>query len=219
LPGSYHALCSLKGIVKACERRGISCLAVTDHNSIEGACRLREVAPFKVIIGEEIETQEGEIIGLFLEKRIPPDLSAEETIERIKEQGGVVYLPHPFGQFRKFRFSQKRLDGLVERIDVVEVFNSRSLNQEFDRRARKFAADNHLLMGAGSDAHTLAEVGRSFVEMEEFKGQEEFLKNLKDARVVGRKTPLSLRFFTNSMVRRGLKVISGKGARGWQESL
>ena len=93
---SHDSIVSLDKVVRACLKKQINCIAVTDHNQIEGAIRLQKMAPFKVIVGEEILTKEGEIIGLFLKKRISAGLSMKATINRIRNQGGIVYLPHPY---------------------------------------------------------------------------------------------------------------------------
>lgn len=177
---------SPKSIVETCLRRGITCLAVTDHNEIDGAFAVAELAPFKVIIGEEVKTAEGEIIGLFLRERIPPRLSPEETIARIRAQGGVVVVPHPFDRLRGSRLRATALGRVAEQIDVIEVHNAR-IHLNADRlKAAAFAQVYGLAISAGSDAHTAYELGGSWVEMPDFSGPSEFLAALRQGKLHGR---------------------------------
>jgi len=203
---SYDAFTPLQSVIWACQRRQIDCIAVTDHNEIEGALQLQEMAPVKVIVGEEVRTTEGEIIGLFLTERIPPLLSPEETIAEIKRQGGLVYLPHPFeGQHRDAHFAGRRLEELVPQVDIVEVFNARNLDSECNGLALEFARRYELSTGAGSDAHSPFEFGNAYVEMEPFETKEQFLHNLATARIQGRQTPPWLRLLMNHLVRKGIR--------------
>ena len=207
---SYDTFLPLRGIIKACQNKGINCLAVTDHNTVEGAYRLQEISSFKVVVGEEIKTSEGEIIGLFIKDKIPPYLSPEETISEIKRQGGIVYLPHPFVRLRNRGFTNEKLDKLAKKIDIVEVVNSRGLNSNSNQAAQEFAGFNGLLTGAGSDAHSIFEIGNAFVEIAEFHGAEGFLENLKKAEVHGRHTPVFIRILMNRFVRKGLRRLSSR---------
>lgn len=183
---SKDSLMSLETIIETCRRRGIDKVAITDHNTIAGALELKKSAPFPVIVGEEIETTQGEITGLFLSEEIPRGLSLEETIVRIREQGGLVYVPHPLDRVRRSAIGEANLKAISDRVDIVEVFNSRVLLLQDNHRARWFAEGGGLLSAAGSDAHTAYEIGRAYVEMEEFVGEEEFLSSLARGRVVGR---------------------------------
>jgi predicted metal-dependent phosphoesterase TrpH len=203
---SYDVFTPLQSVIRACQLRGIDCLAITDHNEIEGAIRLKDIAPFKVIIGEEVYTTEGEIIGLFLTERILPFLSPEETIAEIRRQGGLVYLPHPFEQgYRNSRFGRGRLEGLAEQIDIVEVFNARNLYSECNRLASEFARTHNLPVGAGSDAHSSYEFGNAYVLMDNFDTKEEFLQNLAMGRIQGVQTPFWIRIILNHLVRKGIR--------------
>ena len=176
-------------LVARCAKIGLNCIAVTDHNTIEGALAVRETAPFTVIIGEEIKSAEGEITGLFLKEAIPPHLPPVETARRIKEQGGLVSLPHPFDRFRRSVISRRALEELLPYVDIVEVFNSRNNMNADNRRAYEFAQEHGLLTSAVSDAHTVYELGRSYVEMPDFDGTPEgFKEALAQGRLVGRRT-------------------------------
>jgi hypothetical protein len=181
-------------------------VAVTDHNEIEGALRLREMAPFQVIVGEEVQTAEGEIIGLFLVERIPPFLSPEEAIAAIRAQDGLVYLPHPFaGEHRETGFSPPRLEELASDVDIVEVFNARNRDPACNQSALEFALRYDIAAGAGSDAHSPFEIGNAYVEMEPFTRKDQFLDHLKGARVSGHRTSFLLRMLMNHIVRNGIR--------------
>jgi predicted metal-dependent phosphoesterase TrpH len=182
---SGDCLTPFEAIIEACRRRGLS-VAITDHNRIEGALAFREIAPFPVIVGEEIDTLEGEIIGLFLEKGIPRGLTPEETIARIKEQGGLVYIPHPMDRVRRSVLRREALERITDQVDALEVFNARVTFPADNEEARRFAQEHGLPQGAGSDAHTPWEIGRAYVEMEPFNDPQEFLRHLAQGRVVGR---------------------------------
>ena len=156
---------------------GLDCIAVADHNTAEGALKIKGMAPpFKVIVAEEIETPEGEIIGLFLKETIPAGLTPEETVTRIHAQGGLACVPHPFDRFRSSAMQEKTLERIAALIDIVEVANARTLPMQDLSRPQKFAENYGKLMGAGSDSHTLPEIGRAYVEMPDFNTPEEFLQ-------------------------------------------
>jgi predicted metal-dependent phosphoesterase TrpH len=165
-------------IIRTTLRRGLDGLAITDHNTIEGALALQEAAPFQVIVGEEIKTTEGEITGLFLRATIPPGLSPEETIAAIREQGGLVYVPHPLDRLRHSAVGRRTLARIIDRVDVLEVFNARMLFPRYNREARRVAEAHGLAMGAGSDAHLPIEIGRGYVAVEPFDGPASFLAAL-----------------------------------------
>nr|MBC7245920.1 PHP domain-containing protein [Chloroflexota bacterium] len=181
---SPDSLTALEKVLKAALARGLGALAITDHNAIEGALALQSMAPFPVIIGEEILTTDGDIIGLFLQELIPPRLTPAQTIARIREQGGLVYIPHPFDHHRS-ALPEPTLLGILDQVDAIEVLNARTLRPVLNERARQLAQNYGLLCGAGSDAHIAAEIGRAYVEMESFTDRENFLHNLADARIRG----------------------------------
>jgi predicted metal-dependent phosphoesterase TrpH len=178
---------SYRALLAACQRRGIDALAVTDHNRIEGALELADQKlPIRIIVGEEIKTTEGEIIGLFMRAFVPPRLSPEETIDEIKRQGGVVYVPHPFDAVRRSVIWREALERIAGQVDVIEVLNARLHSTERNQLADRFAAERGLLRGAGSDAHTALEVGRAGVEMPPFDDAASFKAALRQATVFGR---------------------------------
>ena len=186
----YSEDCStpLERIIARCLEVGINCIAITDHNTIAGALEMRRIAPFKVIVGAEIQTLTGEIIGYFLSEEIPSGLPAEETARRIKEQGGAVCIPHPFDSLRPSALHCQSLETLLPHIDIIEVFNSRLLLRRHSIMAQRFAQVHGLLSSAGSDAHTIFEIGNAFVEMPDFNDKDQFLTALAEGSIVGRRS-------------------------------
>jgi predicted metal-dependent phosphoesterase TrpH len=171
---SFDCLSDPSRIVEAANRRGIDRLVVTDHNEIRGALELRELAPGRVLIGEEVKTREGfDIIGILLTELIPKGTPAVETCERILDQGGVVYIPHPFDGARSG--AAELLHSVAHLVDVVEVHNARCVLERYNRRALAWARENGKLSGAGSDAHTASEVGAGYVELPAFQPERESL--------------------------------------------
>jgi predicted metal-dependent phosphoesterase TrpH len=176
-------------LVARCVKVGLNCIAVTDHNTIEGALAVQRIAPFMVIIGEEVKTSAGEITGLFLKENVPRDLPHLETAMRIKAQGGLISIPHPFDGFRRSVITPTALEEMLPYADIVEVFNARNNLDRDNRKAYELARDHGLLASGGSDAHTAFELGRTYVEMPEFDGTPDgFKRALAQGNVVGRRT-------------------------------
>jgi predicted metal-dependent phosphoesterase TrpH len=168
---------------------GINCIAITDHDCISGALEVKSIAPFNVIIGEEVLTSSGEIIGLFLTEEIPPHMSPEETVARIKSQNGMVCIPHPFDRFRPHsRLHRDALYRIMPDVDLVEVFNSRTLLKSDTSKAIELARSYGLPGIAGSDAHVIQEIGRAYMEIPEFNDAEQFKTALREGRISGRRT-------------------------------
>jgi predicted metal-dependent phosphoesterase TrpH len=161
---------------------GISPVLLTDHDTMEGVQELRRSGDAETIGGQEILTQEGEIIGLFLEHPVAQGLTPEETIERIRVQGGLVYLQHPL-EARRRSLTVGAVERLRHHIDIVEVFNGRS-HEESNRAAEDLCDALGAVPGAGSDAHSLEEIGKVYVELEDFSGPLDFLQKLEAARIV-----------------------------------
>ncbi len=179
---------SLPQIVNRCLETGINCVAIADHGTIEGALKMQSIAPFPVIVAEEILTPHGEIMGMFLQEGIPSGLSIEQTISSIRAQGALVCIPHPFDVFRSSSLGSDIMETLPGQIDVVEVFNSRCALARYSEKARIFAQKYGLAAGAGSDAHTPHEIGNAYVEMPEFKGKDDFLQALAEGNIFGHRT-------------------------------
>lgn len=171
--------------VRQAIKRGIDCAAVSDHNNIVGATEVAKLAPFKVIISEEIKSTEGEIIGFFLKEGIVKGMTPEDTVRAIREQGGLVCVPHPFDRLRGSVLKTAALLRIVHEVDVVEVFNSRTQSAADNNRAARFAREHGKLVSAGSDAHWHPEIGAAWVSMPDFDGPQQFLKALRSGRIHG----------------------------------
>jgi predicted metal-dependent phosphoesterase TrpH/glycosyltransferase involved in cell wall biosynthesis len=189
------------------EAQGLGAIAITDHNVFSGAKEAVELARGRdlvVIPGEEIKTEAGEVIGLFLGEEIERGLPMVDTIAAIREQGGVVYLPHPFDRLHTIP-DAPTLHRHLSEIDVFEVYNARLLFEGFNDEALRFARKYNLTMGAGSDAHVLQGVGTGLVRMRAFENAAEFLISLRSAEIVRR--PKSLVYL------QGLKWVAQSRAR------
>jgi predicted metal-dependent phosphoesterase TrpH len=172
-------------LLETARDRGLGAIAITDHDEVSGALEARRVAAasgdLEVIVGEEVKTAEqGEVIGLFLEERIPPGMTMAETIAAIRGQGGLVYVPHPFDRFHSVPDYEHLID-IVEEIDVLEVFNPRVALTAFNEEAERFARKYRIVPGAGSDSHVAQALGSVRVRIHDFDGPREFLEAMRDA--------------------------------------
>lgn len=164
--GSFDCLSDPRAVVERAISAGLDRICITDHNEIDVALELKRVHPDRIIVGEEVKTAERvDIIGLYLRERIPVGTPARETCERIREQGGIVYVPHPFAGGKG---GGGILDDIADVVDAVEGFNARIHDQALNDRAIAWAGERDLPVGAGSDAHTLREIGRAWVELPAF---------------------------------------------------
>jgi predicted metal-dependent phosphoesterase TrpH len=185
----YSMDCSneLEDIIKRCLKLGLNCIAIADHDAVEGGLELQKLAPFKVIVAEEILTYDGEIMGMFLKQRIASGIPIGKAIAAIKEQGGLVNIPHPFDPMRGLRLDEDEFDQLAPQIDLIEVFNARVLSAQTNKEAVNFAKEHNLPGTAGSDSHSIAEMGSVAVTMNDFNTPAEFLAALKTAKIVGKR--------------------------------
>jgi predicted metal-dependent phosphoesterase TrpH len=165
---------------------GLDVVCITDHNAIKGAVDLAGSLPCRVIVGEELRTHAGEIIGLFLTERIPFGTPPADAARAIRDQGGVVYVPHPFDPMRR-NLAEPALEALAAEglVDAIEVLNAKTSLASLNRRAAAFASDHDLAAGAGSDAHVPLALGSAYVEMPDFDGPADFLDKLRVGRIVG----------------------------------
>ncbi len=186
----------LEKIITRCQELGISCIAIADHGTAEGALKMQAIAPFPVIVAEEILTHHGEIMGMFLKETIPSGLSVEETIKRIRSQDGLVNIPHPFEIIRGSSLNGRITEEIAGQIDVMEVFNARSPSSASSAKAQAFAQKHGIAQGAGSDAHTLHEIGSAYIEMAEFNGKEEFLQALARGTIYGHRSSPAVRLYS-----------------------
>ncbi|HET8673444.1 MAG TPA: PHP domain-containing protein, partial [Thermoleophilaceae bacterium] len=197
-------------LLDTAKRAGLGAIAITDHNEVSGALEARERANgIKVIVAEEVKTaDQGEVIGLFIEEKIPRGMTLEETITEIRRQGGLVYVPHPFDRMHSVP-DYEHLLKVVEDIDAIEVFNPRVAFSSFNEEAERFATKYRIVAGAGSDSHVAQGLGSVKIKMRDFDGPEEFLESLRDADIVRKKQSLlyvqALKFIQTKTRRAGNK--------------
>lgn len=184
--GSWDCLSDPHEVLERARAQGLGRIAITDHNRLDVALRMADAHPEEVIPGEEVKTAEGiDVIGLYLGEVIPEGTPARRTIELIREQGGVPYLPHPYAGGKGG--GGRLADALAPLVDVVEVFNARLHPGRLNGPAGELAARHGRLRGAGSDAHTLGELGGAWVEVPVHPNRPgALLRALEDGRVEGR---------------------------------
>jgi predicted metal-dependent phosphoesterase TrpH len=199
---SHDCATPVEVLLATAREQGLGAIAVTDHNEISGALEAAAQVegsgphppgphpPVKVIVGEEVKTAEqGEVIGLFLKEKIPRGLTLQETVARIKAQGGLVYVPHPFDRMHAVP-DYEHLLAILDDVDAIEVFNPRVAIGAFNAEAVRFAAKYRLVAGAGSDSHVAQGLGSVRIRMRDFDGPQEFLQSLRDADIVTRPSSL-----------------------------
>jgi hypothetical protein len=191
---SHDCATPVEVLLATARERGLGAIAVTDHNEISGAFEARAQAASsggpKVIVGEEIKTAgQGEVIGLFLKEKIPRGMSMQETVEEIRRQGGLVYVPHPFDRMHSVPDYENLLP-ILEEIDALEVFNPRVAISAFNDEAARFAAKYRIVAGAGSDSHVAQGLGSVRIRMRDFDGPAEFMQSLRDADILTRPSSL-----------------------------
>jgi predicted metal-dependent phosphoesterase TrpH len=173
-------------LVAACRRKGIGRVVVTDHNSIAGAQIARDLAPDLVVVGEEIMTTRGEILAAYVTQEIPRGLEPQEVIARLRDQGAFISVSHPMDRVRSGAWKQADLDRIIDRVDAIEIFNSRCWYPEDNDLAAQYALLHHLPGTAGSDAHASFELGRGVLRMQPFNTADELRQSVRSATVVGR---------------------------------
>jgi predicted metal-dependent phosphoesterase TrpH len=175
---SFDCLASPASVVKAAASRGLTHLAITDHDKIDGALLARDLAPdgLTIIVGEEVKTADGDLIALFLERAVAPGRSARETIEEVREQGGMVGIPHPFDRFRGSMLKDPKLEAIGQLVDWVEAHNARIVGGNGNERAAAFAVELGLPGVAVSDAHSVLEVGVAYTIVEVDPGTPEGMR-------------------------------------------
>lgn len=175
-------------ILLMCKIKKIAGIAITDHNEIKGALKYKkflEKHKVNVIVGEEIFTTEGEIIGLFLKEKIEPFLSPKETIKQIREQSGLVYIPHPYDIKRKKSvLKEQYIQQFSNQIDLIEVHNGRNISNDYSTKQKNIADRYNILSIIGSDAHTFFELGRNYVTFENTISKENLRESIKNAKFV-----------------------------------
>ena len=179
---SHDSRTSLEALIERSRECGLDRIALTDHNSIEGALLLASMAPELCIVGEEAKTLEGEVIGLFITQRLPPYQRPEHVMDLVHEMGGLTYVPHPLDRNRS-HFRNERIAELADRIDIIEVYNP-WCDPAANAAAARLAAELGKTTATGSDAHAAQELGRSWMEIDDYADAADFLAKLKRARHV-----------------------------------
>jgi hypothetical protein len=186
---SPDSLITPRKLIDHCDQVGINRVAVTDHNSIDGALAAQALVPERVIVGEEIETTQGELLGYFMNEWVPPGLEPLDAIERLRAQGAVISVSHPFDRTRSAQWTEDQLLAVTPHVDAIEVFNARCFTNKPNRKAAAFARQKNLLGTVGSDAHSLMEIGRASLSMPPFTDAAEFLAALRAAQMHTRLSP------------------------------
>jgi predicted metal-dependent phosphoesterase TrpH len=173
-------------LIAAVDETGVDVLCITDHNVIAGAEALADRLSCRVVIGEELRVGQGELIGLFLTERIPMGIPLLDAARRIRDQDGVVYIPHPFDPMRNC-LRPAEIDELVAEglVDAIEGHNSKTSLRSLNQQAVDYGNEHGLLVGAGSDAHVPGALGAGYAVMPDFDGPKEFLASLAEAEIVG----------------------------------
>ncbi len=178
---SKDSLTRPKALIEACHRKGIDRLVVTDHNTIRGALECKNLAPELVIIGEEIMTNQGELLAAFVREEVPGGLPAVEAIRRLQEQGAFISVSHPFDFTRSGHWKLTDLELIAPHVDAIEIFNARCLSMKFNARAAAFAKERGLPGTSGSDAHGLIELGAATQFVPDFNDADGLRKSIRQA--------------------------------------
>ncbi len=181
-------------LVSAARRKGIDRVVVTDHNSIAGAFEAQAIDPELIIVGEEIMTTQGEILAAFVREEIPANLSPQETIRRLKEQGAFISVSHPFDEFRKGGWQENDLLEILPFVDAIEIYNSRCMFPRFNGRAGLFAQKHNIAGTVGSDAHAAFELGQSLLLLDQFTGPDEMRHVIRTAKMKVKWSPWWVHF-------------------------
>lgn len=178
---SRDCLTTFKQIVKRCRQLGIDKIAITDHNTADGALVFAQLEPDLIIPGEEIMTEEGEILAFFVQETIPSGLTPDETIRRLRDQGAFISVSHPFDRLRKGAWTLEQLNLIIDKVDAIEVFNARCMWAEDNDQAIAYAEEHSVLGTVGSDAHIPYEFGKANLLMTPFENAGSFAEALKSA--------------------------------------
>jgi predicted metal-dependent phosphoesterase TrpH len=169
---SKDSLTSPEALLVAGRKRGLDRIVVTDHNNISGALRAKTLDPEFVIVGEEIMTQQGELLVSFLQEELPPGLDCMEAISELRRQGAFISVSHPFDVFRSGHWEISDLERIAPLVDAIETFNARCMRSVFNQQALEFARRHNLPGTAGSDAHAAFEVGKASLILPPFHDAE-----------------------------------------------
>lgn len=193
---SKDSLTGLEAFLKRCQMRGIDRVAVTDHNTINGALAMAKLDPERVIVGEEIMTSQGELLAFFVKENVPPLLSPQETIRRLRDQGAFISVSHPFDRLRKGAWELPDLEAIVAEVDAIEVFNARCLFPQDNAKAVEFAVKHHKIFTVGSDAHLPSELAAATMTLPPFEDGITLRHALAEAQVHTRYNPFWVHLYS-----------------------
>jgi predicted metal-dependent phosphoesterase TrpH len=195
---SKDCVVNFETIIRLCAQRGVDRIAITDHNTADGAIAIQKLAPDLVIVGEEIMTDRGEILGYFMQESIPEGLTPDETIRRLRDQGAAISVSHPFDRLRQGAWHEEDLLKIIDKVDAIEVFNSRCVFPEDNVKALAFANKHQLTGTVGSDAHSRIEYGRALNRMQPFEGASDFVLSLRAAQQLNRYSSRFVHFYSKT---------------------
>jgi len=178
---SKDSVVKFETIQHICHQRQIDKIVITDHNTAEGALAFQKIAPQLVIVGEEIMTTKGELLGYFMQETIPAGLTPRDTIRALRAQGAIISVSHPFDELRKGAWFEHDLLEIIHEVDAIETFNARCVVDRYNDRAKAFAKQHGLLGTVGSDAHLPQEYGMTVARVQPFQTPQEFLQALQAA--------------------------------------
>ncbi len=193
---SHDSLVSIDDLFRTAEEKHLDRVIITDHNRIDGALLAHEKFPKVFVMGEEVMTSEGEILAAFVKEVIPKGLTPLETIQKLRDQGAFIWVPHPFDKARSGSWNLDELQKIAPLVDAIEVFNSRCINNDYNLLAANFAKVNSLLTTVGSDAHSKYELGRSTLVLPDFINAKELKQSLTNARQDVKLTPFWVHFIS-----------------------
>ena len=191
---SPDSISTPEALISACEKRGIDRLVITDHNTITGALATQAIDPQRIIVGEEVKTQEGELLAAFVSEAVPEGLPAMEALHLLRKQDAFISISHPFDWRRGGRWNPETLIKMQPLIDAIEVFNSRCINPHYNQQAVEYAQKYSLAGTVGSDAHTLAELGRAIMILPEFNNAVGLRQAIKQVQYNTRVSGIWVRF-------------------------
>jgi predicted metal-dependent phosphoesterase TrpH len=191
---SKDCLVRVENLLETCQKKGVDRIVITDHNTTRGAFQAQKIDPQRVIIGEEILTQKGELLAAFMQGEIPAGLSPLETIARLREQGAFISVSHPFDRLRSGHWQLQDLLEIAPLVDAIEIFNARCMSADFNRQAVEFAREHHLAGTVGSDAHAAFEIGRAAMLLPDFHDANSFKEAIPKAQFETRLSSPLVRF-------------------------
>lgn len=191
---SRDCLVRVEKLLETCQRKGIDRIVITDHNNARGAFLAQQLDPERVIVGEEILTQRGELLAAFLQEEVPKGLPPLETINILRDQGAFISVAHPFDHLRSGHWQLDDLLEIAPLVDAIEIFNARSMSPDFNRQAEEFANEHNMLGTVGSDAHAAFELGRAAILLPDFNDAQSLKSALSEARYETRLSSPFVRF-------------------------